>query len=163
MSDGPVDLQDLLNKPMSEYPDMPNLPGAKHFYGKITGVLAGNSRQKGTPYYRFQVRLTDPGDDVTKEELDKIANAGFSLSDYEVYADMWLTPNSMRMLRRFVESLGFPPNASFRENLKLDDAGMPTAETLEAVRGLDVFCRTQAADDNGRVYSNLDTISGVKK
>jgi len=164
MSESPVDLRDLLNKPLSDFPDLPDLPGGKYFYGKLIGMTAGHSQQKQTPYFRFAVRLTDPGKDVTAAELQKIADGGFSLADYQVYSDFYLTPGAMRMFRRFLTSLGFPESASFMEALSLDsESGNPTSETIDKIRGLDVLCKTQAPADNGRVYSNLDTISGVKR
>ena len=159
MPDETVDFRDLLNKPLSDFPDRPQLPGAKTFYGKLLGIEGGHSKNKGTPYFRFHVRLTDPGDDA-KEGTKKIVDAGFSLADYQVYSDFYITPNAMVMLRRFLTSLGFSQDASFSENLKLDPNGNPTAKTVEVIRGLDIVCRTQAADDQGRVFQNLDMIAG---
>jgi hypothetical protein len=162
MADEPVDFRDLLSKPLGDFPDRPNLPGAKSFYGKLLSLGAGVSAQKGTPHFRFTVRLTDGGQDVKSTDLEKIAAAGFSLADYEVYSDFWLTPNSMPMLRSFLVSLGFPENATFKEVLKLNDFGEPTSDSQEAIRGLDVIVRTQNADENGRVYAKLDRIAGKK-
>lgn len=158
-----MDLRSLLTSPLSDFPDLPDLPGGKHFYGKIVGVESKNSSQKGTPFYQFNVRFTDPGKDVTKEELDKITSAGFSLADYQPYASFYLTPAAMKIIRRFMDSLGFPASASIVENLSLDDNFNPTAATIEKIRGLDVLCRTQKADEQGRVYMNLDSIAGTKR
>lgn len=165
MADDPVNLIDLLNKPMSEFPDLPNLPGSKWFYGKLTDVTAEHSRDKKTPFYHFTGRVTDPGKDVQQSELAPIAAGGFSLSDYEFGANFYLTPNAMKMLRRFVTSLGFPESVSFMEALALDtETGNPTAATREKVRGLDVMFRTPAADDQKRVYLNsVDMITGDVK
>lgn len=164
MSDSTIDLRDLLSKPLSDFPDRPNLPGGKHFYGKIIGIGTTHSKVKGTPGYHVAVRLTDPGQDVTEAEKAKIADAGFNIADYEVGSDFWITPGSMTFLRRFLISLGFPENASFMENLSLDPHGNPTPETVEKVRGLDVIIRTPPADDQGRVFlNNVDSISGVKR
>lgn len=159
-----VDFRDLLSQPASNFPDLPELPAQKHFFGKILGISAGHSSQKKTPLFHVSARLTDPGKDVEKETLDKIANAGFSLSDYEVGADFYLTPNAMKMFRRFTESLGFNPNVSFMESLKLAQDGNPTNETQELLRGMDVMIQTPAPADNGRVYAqNGCAISGVKR
>lgn len=162
MSDDPINLIELLNKPLSDFPDLPNLPGQKWFYGKLTGVEAQHSRQKQTPFYHFSIRITDPGKDVTQAELAAITNAGFSLADYEAGANFYVTPNAMKMLRRFLSSLGFPENASFVEALALDpETGNPTAATQEKIRGRDVMFRTPQADDQKRVYlNNVDMISG---
>lgn len=164
MSDDTIDLRDLLNRPLSDFPDRPNLPGGKHFYGKITNFAATHSRVKGTPGYHVGVRITDPGQDVTEAEKTKIADAGFSLADYEAGSDFWLTPNSMVFLRRFMNSLGFPEGASLTQALSLDENGNPTPETIDKLRGLDVLIKTPPADDQGRVFlNNVDTISGVKR
>ena len=160
-----VDLRDLLNKPLSDFPDLPDLPAGKHFYGKLIGIKADHSRDKKTPFFNFSVRLTDPGEDVTDVEKNAITNAGFSLADYQCGANFYLTPNAMRILRRFLSSLGFPDSASFREALSLDpETGNPTPESVEKIRGLDVLVKLPAAGDNGRVYlQNVDRIDGVKR
>ena len=165
MSDNdPVNLQELLDKPMGDFPDLPDLPGQKHFYGKITGVTAGKSTQRKTPLYNFAVRLTDPGSDVTPEDLAKIRETGFAISDYECSANFYLTPNAMKMLRRFLETMGFSLSVTTRVHMKLDKDGLPTMETQEVFRGRDVLIKTQAPADNGRVYlSNVDTIAGVSR
>ena len=162
MADEPVDFRDLLDKPMADFPDRPSLPGKKTFFGKLTALSAGVSSQKGTPFFRFDARLTDGGKDVRPVDLEPIANAGFSLADYDVWAEFYLTPGAMPMLRSFLQSLGFSPSTTFKEALKLNDSGEPTADSQDAVRGLDIICRTQAAGDNGRVYGRLDMMAGAK-
>jgi hypothetical protein len=158
------DPRELLEKPMSDFPDRPNLPGGKHFYGKLVSWAATHSKVKGTPGYHVGIRLTDPGQDVTKAELDIITNAGFSISDYEVGTDFWLTPGSMVFLRRFMVGIGFPENVSFKENLSLDDSMNPTPATIDKIRGIDVIVQTPPADEQGRVYTNnLDSVLGVKR
>ena len=160
----PLDIRDLLSKPLSDFPDRPNLPGGRHFYGKLTSFAATFSKTKKTPGYHVGIRLTDPGADVTKAELDVISNAGFAVGDYEVGSDFWLTPGSMVFLRRFLVSLGFPESASFVENLGLDNDGNPTPATQDKIRGLDVIVATPPADDQGRVFTNnLDSVVGVKR
>jgi hypothetical protein len=157
------DLLELLKKPMSEFPDLPNLPPKKHFYGKLLGMTAGHSSQKQTPLYNFKIRITEPGKDVTASELATITDAGFSLSDYEVGANFYLTQNALKMLRAFLSSLGFPPNVSFYDNLKLDEVGNPTPDTQEAIRGLDVMFAVPQPGDNGRVFlGNVDNVVGVE-
>src|ERR1700676_2775926 len=102
MADETVDFRDLLAKPLGDFPDRPSLPGKKTFFGKLVGVSAGLSSQKGTPFFRFDARLTDGGADVKKTDLDPIVNAGFGLGDYEVWAEYYLTPGAMPMLRSFL-------------------------------------------------------------
>ena len=122
------------------------------------------SRQKKTPGYHVGIRLTDPGQDVTKAELEAITGAGYNIADYECGSDFWITPGSMTFLRRFLLSLGFPESASFKENLSLDDSGNPTPATIDKIRGLDVLIQTPMADDQGRVFiNNLDSVVGIKR
>ncbi len=159
-----LDLRGLLTKPLGDYPDLPDLPAAKHFYGKIISVSADLSSKKQTPLFHFPVRLTDQGDDVTEEEMKKIRENGFSLADYSVFADFYLTPNAMKMLRRFCEGFGLPTNVPVFESMKLDPQTLnPTEATQELFRGRDVLCRTGAKDQNGRVYLRLDSIAAVKR
>lgn len=157
------DLMDLLKKPMSEFPDLPSLPPKKHFYGKLLGMTAGHSSNKQTPFYCFNIRITEPGKDVTESELAVVTDAGFSLADYQVGSNFYLTQNALKMLRSFLTSLGFPPNVSFYDNLKLDDVGNPTSDSQDAIRGMDVMFQTPDKGDNGRVYvGNVDNLTGVK-
>lgn len=160
----PINLQELLDSHDSDYPDRPELPEKKTFFGALTGeIRADLSKNKGTPFYHIGIRLTDPGKDVSASELSAITNAGFNLSDYEAGVDFYLTPKSMVMFRRFCESIGLDPNLSYREKLKLDERGNPTNETVEVLRDIPVVCRTPARGDNGRVYiQNMDMVSGVK-
>lgn len=162
MADEPVDFRDLLAKPLGDFPDRPSLPGNKTFFGKLVSIGAGVSSQKGTPFFRFDARLTDGGQDVKKSDLDAIVAAGFGLGDYDVWAEFYLTPGAMPMLRSFLESIGFSGSSTFKEALKLNDSGEPTAESQDAIRGLDIICRTQAPGDNGRVYGRLASMAGSK-
>lgn len=165
MSDTPINLQELLDTTDSDYPDRPELPEKKTFFGKLTGeIKADVSKEKKTPFYHLGIRLTDPGKDVTPDEMKAITDAGFNLSDYDAGADYYLTPKSMVMFRRFCQSIGLDPNKTYREKLKLDTNGNPTSETVEILRGIDVMCQTPPKGDNGRVYiANMNMVSGVKK
>lgn len=159
-----LDLRELLSKPASEFPDLPDLPANRTFYGKLINIMAGVSSQKQTPYFRLGVRLTDPGKDVTDAEINKIKNAGFSLADYNVWADFYLTPNAMKMFRRFLDTLGFPDSIPLKEMLKLNEENLgPTDETQELFRGKDVIVRTGQLDEKGRIYNRLDQIAGVTR
>lgn len=167
-NDEVVNFRDLLNQPMSDFPDMPDLPPQKTFYGKLISMTADRSREKQTPFFHFDVRLTDPGRDVDEASLKKLSDAGFSLADYPVGANFYLTQRAMTMFRRFVVSLGFSPNESFAEALKLNpDSGEPTPATQDIIRGLDVMIKTPPMAENGRVYtmnvSSEGQISGVKR
>lgn len=164
MSDDALNLRELLGKPASDFPDLPDLPAKKTFYGKLIGIGADTSSQKQTPLFRASVRLTDPGKDVTEDDLKAMREGGFSLADYETFAEFYLTPNAMKIFRRFLESLNFPMNVRLAEMLKLNPENLnPTDETQELFRGRDVICRTGDKDDKGRVYRRLDSIAGVKR
>lgn len=163
----PVNFIDLLNKPLSDS-QRPNLPGSKHFYGRIIAVEDGESSTKKTPCIRFRVRLTDPSEDVTDEEMKKITDKGMNLSDYEVYADFYWVPRAMFMLDNFLVSLGAPENANKLEVLSVEvsDPNRPprvTSTTNDKFRGLEVICKTGAADDQGRVFPRLEMLAGVKR
>lgn len=164
MADETVDLRELLSRPMSDFPDLPDLPPRKDFFGKITGIQSKLSTQKQTPFFQIDAKLTDPGPNVTDADLKAIKDGGFSLGDYTVNANFYLTPNAIRMFRRFLTSIGFAENLNFVTALKLDENLNPTEETMKVLVGRDVVCRTQAADQaSGRVYNNLDMMSGVQK
>jgi hypothetical protein len=149
---------------MSDFPDLPDLPEKSDFFGKIVGIQSKLSTQKQTPFFQIDAKLSDPGPNVSQAALKPIADGGFSLSDYTVNANFYLTPNAIRMFRRFLTSIGFAENLNFIVALKLDENLNPTPATLETLVGIDVVCRTQARDAaSGRVYNNLDQMVGVKK
>lgn len=159
-----TDYRDLLNQPLGDFPDRPSLPPQRNFYGKLVGVSSGVTTQKGTPFLRFDVRLTDAGKDVRADELAAITAAGFSLADYDVWSEFYLTKNAMPMLRGFLNSLGFNANEqTFVELLGLDrQTGEPTQNSQDIVRGLDVIARTGEKGDNGRVYGRLANLAGKR-
>lgn len=163
MADETVDFRELLEAPLSNFPDRPPLPADALFDGKLIGCSAGVSSVKGTPYLRFPVRLTDPGPQVPASAMKTITDAGFTLADYDVWSDFYLTKAAMPMLRAFLLSLGFSESMSTKEQLKLDDNYSPTEATQEAVQGIDVKAQTGKADVNGRVYSNLARLAGTVK
>lgn len=158
-----IDFHDLLDAPLSDFPDRPSLPALALFKGKLIGVTAGKSSQKKTPFLRFNVRLTEAGRDVPASRMKAIADAGFSLSDYETWGEFYLTKAAMPMLRTFMETLGFSTSMSTKEQLKLNENYAPTDESQDAIRGLDVICTTQEAGDNGRVFGRLANITGTAK
>jgi hypothetical protein len=94
--------------------------------------------------------------------MEVLTSNGFTLADYEVWSDYYLTPKALPMLRSFLESLGFDKNLTFFQALKLDEYGNPTPDTVELIAGMDVLCTTPRAGDNGRVYGRLDNCIGVK-
>lgn len=157
-----VDLRELLSRPMSDFPDLPDLPPKSDFFGKIIGIQSKLSTNKGTPFFQIDARLTDPGPNVSAAALKKITDGGFSLADYNVYSEFYLTPKAMIMFRRFLTSLGFAENLNFIVALKLDENLNPTPATLEVLQGRDVSCRTQDYY-NGRVMNKLDQMMGLKK
>lgn len=157
------DLHALLDAPLSDFPDRPSLPGLALFSGMLISCKADVSSQKKTPFLRFDARLTDPGKDVPASSMRKITDAGFTLADYEVWGEFYLTKAAMPMLRAFLLSLGFSESMSTKEQLKLDDNYAPTQETQDAIRGKEVTCQTQAPGDNGRVYGRLNNIVGTVK
>lgn len=157
-----VDLRELLSRPMSDFPDLPDLPPKQDFFGKIIGIESKLSSNKQTPFFQINARLTDPGPHVTTAMLKPITDGGFTLADYEVWCEFYLTPKAMIMFRRFLSSLGFAENLNFIIALKLDDNLNPTPATIELLTGMDVVCRTQAVY-NDRVFNKLDQMAGIKK
>lgn len=175
MSDDVLDLRDLLDRPLSDFPDRPNLPGGKHFYGKLAGLEASReTSEKATPFLRFTGRLTDPGEDVPKDEMAKLREMGFALSDYEFGRKFHITPGAMPFLRRFLVSLGASENVSFVKILALSPDYHPanpetyaraiTSQSIENIRGRDVLIKTPMPYGENRVVflNNVDEIIGIK-
>lgn len=157
-----VDFKELLQSPLSDFPDRPSLPAKSLFYGKLIGLGAGRSSQKQTPFLQFNVRLEEPGREVPPSALNSIQAAGFSLADYDAWSEFYITKSAMPMLRGFMDSIGLG-GKSFVEALKLDpETCAPTQESQDVVRGIDVVCYTGEKGENGRVYGRLANIAGRK-
>ena len=158
--DDNVDLGELLRKPVSSFQRV-DLPAGVWFHGKLVSMEADVARnEKRTPFYRFHMRITEPGKDVPKKWLDELAATEFSLSDYDVISDFYLTGRALSALSNFVVSIGYSPNVNVFDVFKLDSDFKPTPETQEVIRGVDVMFRFEAAPD-GRVYPRASSFGGI--
>lgn len=175
MSDSRINLRELLERPIGDFPMRPQLPGKRTFFGKITGLEAScETNQKQTPFLRFSARLTEPGKDVTAQDLEAILSSGFNLADYNVGRKFHISPTALPFLRQFLLSVGCPIGVGFIDFLALSREYDPldpvtykdavTPETIDRIRGLDIMIQTPAPDDKGRVFANnVDVFTGVTR
>ncbi len=114
--DLPVDLREMIAKPIGEWEAKPLLPLC-HLFGECIDLVTGKSSNKGTRYFAFICQPNEFGPDVTPE-MQKLLN-GVSLTDYEFprrdrcggvlpAGQIWIATGAMSMNREFFTSMGFP-------------------------------------------------------
>lgn len=107
-----VDFSQLLSKPLDEVKRPPPLP-AGTFYATVKNYEPGESKNKKTPFIRFNFTLTGPGPEHSAEDMQ-----GVDLSKKALFRDYYLTPDADWRLKDFLSSMG------------IDTAGRTFASTL---------------------------------
>ena len=97
-----ADFKSLLSRPVDDVKKPLALPVGT-FYGMIKNYELGESKQKKTPYVRFNFTLTGPGEDIDAADIE-----GIDLSKKALRTDFYITPDSEYRLKDFIESLGLP-------------------------------------------------------
>ena len=138
--------RELLSKPTNEV-DRPRALAAGHYIGELTTHEFGVSRQKQTPFVRFNVKLIEEASDV-----ENGANKGIDLSRRELRRDFFITPQALYRLSDFLDAvLG-------------KQVGRPFDQRIPETRGVRVMVqvtRREVTDDEGTVletYNDVGTI-----
>jgi hypothetical protein len=114
-----------------------------HYYAELTGYSFDQSKQKQTPYVRFNFRTQEAYTDVNPTELE-----GMDITKKEVSKDFYLTPTSLYRLSDFLDAvLGKQAARSFDER-------------IPEVRSARVLIQiTQRKSQNGdEVYNDVGTV-----
>lgn len=145
-----LDFSELYELPLNTFEEVKVLPAGKHFYGKIVGWDAGQLSPKpdgrpGTKFIQCNVLPTDPGEDVTPEDVE-----GVDIGAVEVNYKFWVTKAAMPMLRRFLTSLGINEEA-------------PLGESIQESRGMRVLFSGSHTErrGGGQPFYNVDSIVGA--
>lgn len=115
-SDMPVDLREMIAKPIGEWESNPLLP-VGHYFGEVIDVLTGLSKVKETRWFAFICQPREFGPDIDAAARAEMGDT--NLSDYEFprrescgtglpAGQIWITPNAMAMNREAFTTLGFP-------------------------------------------------------
>lgn len=96
------DFTSLLNKPSGQAKKPQALPVAD-FPGVIKGYELGESREKKTPYVRFNLGLTDWPDGV--DPVLKDDGTPIDLSNRQLRRDFYLTPDAEWRFDEFLKAL----------------------------------------------------------
>jgi hypothetical protein len=121
-----VDFRELLKKKADDAKRPPAWP-AGHYYGKLGKFVLGDQNKNNTPYVRFSVQATGPGDDIDPTELQDEDGKPIDITKRNFTRDFFLTPEADYRLTEFIKSLG------------IDTTGRDFAELLPETTGADVI------------------------
>lgn len=139
-------LRDLLSRPADNFKAPPPLP-AGTYYGTLGQAEFGESREKKTPYVRFQVNLMSPGQDI-----DPTLLAGIDLSRRSQRYDFFLTEDASFRLVEFAKSCNITTDGrSLGELIQELQLGVSVKVELIQVPGREA----------GQVYLNVKDIQGA--
>ena len=100
------DFTQLLKRPLNDVKRPDTLPQGT-YHGVVLNYEIGESKEKKTPYVRFNCRITGPGDDVPIEMLQKSDGSGMiDLSNKKTHADFYLTDDSYYRIKEALDSMG---------------------------------------------------------
>lgn len=128
-----VDFSQLLRKPAGEAKRPPILP-AGDYEALIKSFEPGESRQKKTPFIRFNVGLTSWPNDAPAEwdEVDPetgkthhYTQADVELGKRQLRTDFYLTEDALFRLDEFLRSLGIDPAGRSYEEILPEAIGQP--------------------------------------
>lgn len=100
------DFTQLLTRPLNDIKRPDTLPQGT-YHGTILNYQIDESKEKKTPYVRFNCRIDGPGDDVPAEMLQKADGTGaIDLSKKKVHSDFYLTDDSYYRIVEALQSMG---------------------------------------------------------
>ena len=145
--EAPPSFTALLKTPAEEAVKPPPLPVGT-YQATIVGFLFDKSRNKKTPFVRFEWAIQAPGEDVTLEDLEGVKWQGKKLSQ-----DFYITSDAVYRLKDFFESLG------------TDIAGKTLEELIQASKGtpglLSIIHRSGNDPESEDVYVEIDDVAAI--
>lgn len=120
-----VDFSKLLSKPLDDVKKPPALP-AGTYYGFIKKYEFGDNNTNKTPYARFEIHLTEPGEGFDPADLELIRATDITKKAYR--KDFFLTDEADWRLKAFIDSCG------------VQTAGRTFAETVPELLNMQVQC-----------------------
>lgn len=143
-----VDFKSLLSKNMDEVKrPVPLPPGT--YRGVVAKFEFKESQEKKTPFVRFMIQITAPGDDVAGDpNLAKI-----DLSKKQLRKDFYLTPDAEYRLKEFIDSCGIAT--------KGQSFGVSIPNTQNAPVLIEVTQRP--GQEDGEFFNDIGSIKGTAK
>lgn len=116
-----VDFKGMLSKPVDSAERPKPLPAGTYF-GHVGKFEFLESKEKKTPYVRFHLKLTAPGDDVSPDALMMTDSKGHQsvvdVTKKPLRKDFYITEDALFRLREFIESCGISSEGrSFNETI----------------------------------------------
>lgn len=140
-----VDFKELLKKPADQVERPKPIPA-----GTYKGVVArqefGQSKEKKTPYTRYHLTLTGPGDGVDPKDLD-----GIDLTKKQFRKDFYLTNDAEYRLLDFIASCG------------VNTKGRTLGELVPEPLGKDVLIdiTQRNSEDGTEIYNDVGKVAGA--
>lgn len=142
------DFSTLLSKPLDSIKRPPPLP-AGTYMGTIKSYEALESKEKKTPYIRFNLNLVSPGQDIDPNDLN-----GIDLSKRQLRRDFFLTPDAEYRLKEFLESLGIDTKGrTFQSTLP---------DSLNQAVQIEVVQRLNQDEPTAPPFNDVKSVSGAK-
>lgn len=139
------DFSKLLSKNMDGVERPKPLPPGT-YYGRIEKFSVDESKEKKTPFVRFNLKVTS-----ADESIDADAVNGIDLSKKQLRKDFYLTPDADYRLKEFLKSCGIKVQGrTFGEVLP---------ETVNSPVIMEVTQRA-AQDGSGELYNDVNSLKG---
>lgn len=137
--------KDLLAKPVDQIEKPKPVPPGT-YNGVIKGFTFGESKDKKTPYVRFALAITGPGDDVDPELL-----TGVDLSKKQLRRDYYITDDALFMLKDLVTSVGIDSSGRTLDSMIPELVNNPVL--IEVIQ--------RSSQDGSEMYNDVKNLKGV--
>lgn len=147
------DFSTLLAKPVGEIKKPRALP-AGTYYGLITSFAFDESAKKKTPYVRYSVRLTSPGEDIDQSLLVDVDGNAVDVTKKLLNADFYLTEDAQYRCVEFLEKLGIDFGGGVRGLGECIPEAVNHSVMITVVQNPD-------EKDPERIYNNITEITAA--
>lgn len=144
------DFSALLSKPAGTIERPKPLP-AGVYYGTVGAHKFDESRNKKTPFVRFTINITEPGEEVASNYQEQLADVDWSKKSRPV--DFYLTDDAMFRLTEFMASIGVDDGNGSRSVGEM----IPDCANRPVQLELNQQANEQRPDE---VYNNIVSITG---
>ncbi len=149
------DFTQLLKRPLNDIKRPDTLPQG-NYHGMVLNYEIGESKEKKTPYVRFNCRITGPGDDVPQEMLQHSDGTSIDVTKKRISSDFYLTDDSYYRIKEALESMG------------IDTADRDLSQTLPETLNQPVLLSVTLKPSNRQVpgappefFNNCDRLVGT--
>lgn len=151
------DFTQLLKRPLNDIKRPDTLPQGT-YHGMILNYEIGESKEKKTPYVRFNCRITGPGDDIPADMLQSADGTQIDVTKKRMAADFYLTDDSYYRIKEALDSMG------------IDTADRDLSQTLPETLNQPVLLSVSLKPSNRQVagappefFNNCDRLTGTAR